>query len=232
MNDKIIGILGGMGPEATAYFYFKLIKATPVKIDQDHFRVIMDSNSKIPDRTTAILGKGESPVPALIQTAKTLEAAGVDVACIPCITSHYFIDEIQSSVNFKILNALKELDLYIKTEYPDIKNIGIMATSGTLKTGLFDKYLGSFNLIYPDEDNQKNKVMDAIYSSEYGIKSGVTEGKPVDMLVQAGETLIKRGAQMLISGCTEIGLVLNSSHFDVPVIDPMEVLIKKVIKYR
>ena len=95
MNDKLIGILGGMGPEATAHFYFKLIKATPSKTDQDHFRVIMDSNSKIPDRTSAIFGNGENPVPALIETAKTLECAKVDVACIPCITAHYFIDEIQ-----------------------------------------------------------------------------------------------------------------------------------------
>ena len=119
MNDKIIGILGGMGPEATAHFYFKLIKATPSKTDQDHFRVIMDSNSKIPDRTSAKSGNGENPVPALIETAKTLECAKVDVACIPCITAHYFIDEIQESVNFPILNALKELDTYIKANYPN-----------------------------------------------------------------------------------------------------------------
>lgn len=230
MNDKLIGILGGMGPEATAHFYFKLIKATPSKTDQDHFRVIMDSNSKIPDRTSAIFGNGENPVPALIETAKTLECAKVDVACIPCITAHYFIDEIQESVNFPILNALRELDIYIKANYPDIKNIGILATSGTLKTGLFNKYLSDYNLIYPDYDIQTNKVMQAIYSPQYGIKSGVIEGKPIDMLVETGEILIKNGAQILIAGCTEIGLVLNSSHFDIPLIDPMDVVIEAIVK--
>lgn len=229
MNDKRIGILGGMGPEATAHFFFKLIKATPSNNDQDHFRVIMDSNTKIPDRTTAILGKGISPVPALVDTAKTLELANVDVACIPCITAHYFIEEIQKQVNYPILNALVELKEYIKTNYPYVKTIGILATSGTLQSGLFDKYLSDYNLIYPNEEMQREKVMKAIYSPEFGIKSGIIYGRPIDMLKETGDILINDGAQLLISGCTEIGLVMSSEHFNVPLIDPMDVAIEAII---
>ena len=230
MNDKRIGILGGMGPEATAHFFFKLIKATPSKNDQDHFRVIMDSNTKIPDRTSAILGKGESPIPALVDTAKTLEGANVDVACIPCITAHYFIEDIQREVNYPIINALIELKKYIKDNYSYVKNIGILATSGTLQSGLFDKYLSDYNLMYPDEEMQKEKVMKAIYSPDFGIKSGVIYGTPIDMLKETGEHLISNGAQLLIAGCTEIGLVMNASHFKVPLIDPMDVAIEVIIK--
>jgi len=84
MTEKIIGILGGMGPEATIDLFYKIIKFTPAKKDQDHLRIIIDNNPKIPDRTAAILGKGEDPIPALRETAKNLEKAGADFIIIPC----------------------------------------------------------------------------------------------------------------------------------------------------
>ena len=121
MRDRILGIIGGMGPEATAQLYMKMIKATKVKKDQEHFRIIIDSNPKIPDRTRAILGLGENPVPMIIETARNLERMGVDIACIPCMTSHYFFDEIQSGVEMKIMNALEELKKYIDTNFPEIR---------------------------------------------------------------------------------------------------------------
>jgi len=141
MNNKVIGIIGGMGPEATANFYMNLIKATKVNVDQDHFRVIIDSNSKIPDRTKAILGVGESPVNQMIDAAKNLEKTGVDIGCIPCITAHYFIEDVSKAVNYPILNALKELERFIELRFSNIKKIGILATSGTVNSELFTKYL-------------------------------------------------------------------------------------------
>ncbi len=83
MGEKIIGILGGMGPEATADLFHRIIRATPVKRDQDHFRVIIDSNSKIADRTPAILGTGPSPLPMMVETGKNLERAGADFLLLP-----------------------------------------------------------------------------------------------------------------------------------------------------
>lgn len=231
MNNKIIGIIGGMGPEATANFYMNLIKATKVNADQDHFRVIIDSNSKIPDRTKAILGIGDSPVPEMINTARNLEKAGVELGCIPCITAHYFIEHIETSVNYPIINALKELDFYIKSNYIGANKVGVLATSGTIKSELFNKYLKDYNVIYPSETVQKNKVMNAIYSDEIGIKSGKDVKDAKKLLVEAGEYLIEKGAQILIAGCTEIVLAIKPEDFHVPLIDPMEVVIKKIIKW-
>ncbi|GAH53208.1 unnamed protein product, partial [marine sediment metagenome] len=108
MPEKIIGILGGMGPEATVDLFHKIIKFTPAKKDQDHFRIIIDNNPKIPDRTAAILGKGEDPLPALQETARNLEKAGVDFIIIPCNTAHYFLPQIQKSVNIPVLNMIEE----------------------------------------------------------------------------------------------------------------------------
>ena len=87
MNEKTIGILGGMGPEATLDCFAKIIKNTPAKKDQEHLRVIIDSNPKIPDRPAAIIGKGESPVPALIHGCRCLQLAGADFIIIPCVTA-------------------------------------------------------------------------------------------------------------------------------------------------
>jgi aspartate racemase len=228
MNDKIIGIIGGMGPEATADFYSKIIKATKVTKDQEHFRVIIDSNPKIPDRTLAIIGEGESPVDEMIKTAKNLELANVEVACIPCITAHYFIDEIQSQVNFKILNALDVLNDYIKKNHKDAKKIGVLSTTGTMKAGMFHKYLPDYEILYPNSKDQAEKVMEAIYGKN-GIKCGNYGEEPISLLVEAANGLISAGADLIVSGCTEISIVLKPERINRPLIDTMEVLAQKLV---
>ena len=230
MKEKVLGIIGGMGPEASAQLYMKMIKATKVKRDQDHFRIIIDSNPKIPDRTRAILGLGESPVPMIIETAKNLEKMGVDIACIPCITSHYFYEEIQAGTTMPIMNVLEELNTYIEKNYPGVRNIGVLATTGTRNTKIFNKYLKDFNIIYPDDQIQEDAVMKAIYGEGTGIKSGVTTGEPVELLEHAGEHVIAKGAELVILGCTEIGLVLSRHSLTKPSIDPMDVVAEAMVR--
>lgn len=230
MREKILGIIGGMGPEATAQLYMKMIKATKVKRDQDHFRIIIDSNPKIPDRTKAILGLGESPVPYIIETAKNLEKMGVDIACIPCMTSHYFFDEIQAGVEMKIMNAFEELNNYLQKNFEGIVKIGVLATTGTRNTKIFEKYLKDMEIIYPDERFQSDYVMEAIYGEGTGIKSGVTEGRPVELLIEAGNNVIEKGAEVVILGCTEIGLVLKKDSLSKPSVDPMDVMAEFMVR--
>lgn len=229
MNDKLIGILGGMGPEATAECYLKIIRATSARKDQEHFRVIIDSNAKIPDRTEAISGRGENPVPEMIHAAKNLEKLDVEVACIPCMTAHYFIEDVQKEVSYPLLNAFLELKKFIRSFYPDISKIGVLATTGTLETGLFEKYLDHLDIVYPTPVTQNEKVMKSIYD-ENGIKSGNTDGEPLQLLKDASQELLDNGAQLIISGCTEIGLVLRPYHLPVPLVDPMEVVANVVVK--
>ncbi len=229
MKEKILGIIGGMGPEATAQLYMKIIKATKVKKDQEHFRIVIDSNPKIPDRTKAILGLGESPVPYIIETANNIKKMGADLACIPCITSHYFYDEIVEGTDLKIIHALEELNLYIHRQFPGIEKVGVLATTGTKNTKIFDRYLKDFTIIYPEDKVQDEYVMEAIYGEGTGIKSGVTDGKPVDLLIEAGEHVIEKGAEVVILGCTEIGLVLKRDSLSKPSIDPMDVMAEVMI---
>lgn len=229
MNEKILGIIGGMGPEATVSFYTRIIKQTEVSKDQDHFRVIIDSNSKIPDRTANILGKGPSPLPALIDTAKNLEKLGVEVAGIPCITAHYYIEAIRKSTSIQILSATEVVNDKISKMYPKIKKVGILATTGTVTTGLFNQQLKDYEILYPNSESQEKKVMEAIYGNE-GIKRHGIRKKSLNLLIAAGVELIEQGAEIIIAGCTEIGVVLNEDHFNCPFMDPMDVLAEYMIK--
>ncbi len=228
MNDMILGIIGGMGPEATINFYSRVIKYTEVSKDQDHFRVIIDSNAKIPDRTNAILNNGPSPLNALIETAKNLESLGVEIAAIPCVTSHYFFNELDNNTSIKFIHIIKALNDKIIKDFNGTKKIGVLATNGTVKTKLFDYNMPTIEVIYPNSDSQEKKVMEAIYG-EQGIKNIGATKRNLNLLIAAGNELIENGAEIIIAGCTEIGVVLNEDHFNTPLLDPLDVLAKTLI---
>jgi aspartate racemase len=227
MNDKVIGILGGMGPEASAFYYTQLIKRTKVNKDQDHFHVIIEANPKIPDRTKSILGLGDSPLPELIKSIERLNLMKVDQAFITCMTSHYFYPELVKHANFELINALECLNTQLHKD--GIKRVGLLATSGTIKTQLFNQYLKDIEVIVPSDTIQSNYVMDAIYHPETGIKSGHVDGYPISQLIHAGQSLIENGAEVLIGGCTEISMVLKKEMFSVALYDPMIVTIDYLI---
>jgi len=227
-KEKVIGILGGMGPEATADLFLKIIKATSVKRDQDHLRIIIDNNPKIPERTAAILGKGESPLKQLLETLSNLEKAGAEIIAIPCNTAHHYYRELQESTKTTIINMISETAAYIHRNFPDIKKIGLLATTGTIKAGIYHTVITRMEIITPDESAQET-VMNAI-CGEQGIKAGCTQGKPKRDILEVAKMLINRGAEAIMAGCTEVSLVLSQNDLPVPLIDPLQILAEAVIR--
>ena len=230
MTEKIIGILGGMGPEATLNCFAKIIANTPAEKDQDHIRVIIDNNPKIPDRTSAILGKGESPVEALVQSSQALKNAGADFIIIPCVTVHYFYDQFAPRSPLPIISILDVVAEAIKSEHPDMKKIGLMATNGTVQTGIFQKRLARENIetMVCDADHQ-DRVMQAIYA----LKSSPTPEtrRQITATFQAAaQSLVQKGAQGIVAGCTEIPLALSQEHLDVPYFDALNLLARAAIR--
>jgi len=227
MEEKIIGILGGMGPEATADLFYKIIKATNAKKDQEHLRIIIDNNPKIPDRTAAILGKGENPLPLLQKTAHNLEKAGADFLVIPCNTAHYFIPAIEKSIRIPVLNMIEETLKDIKEKLPDIKKIGLLATMGIYKTGLYDQYFNKYNIagISPEE-KAIAKIMEVIYA----VKADKLSRDIKESMLKIAGDLINNGAEAIIAGCTEIPLILKQKDISVPLIDPTNILAKAAVK--
>jgi aspartate racemase len=228
LGEKIIGILGGMGPEATADLFHRIIRATPVEKDQDHFRVIIDSNSKILDRTPAILSTGPSPLPMMLDAGRNLVNAGVDFIVMPCNTAHYYHVELEKELGVPVLHMIRLSAKHIKDIYPDVKRVGLQATDGTIASKLYHDAYAEYGIevIVPNNDSQRD-VMDAIYRD---IKTGDLSSGEV-LLKRVAEELIATGSNAVICGCTEVSLVLHDGDLSVPVVDPLQVLAEEAIRY-
>lgn len=230
MSEKIIGILGGMGPAATVDLFTKIVERTKVKKDQDHLRILIDNNPKIPDRTLAIRGKAPSPLPELVRSAKILEDAGAGFIVIPCVTAHYYYDSLQKRIKIPILHVVEETVKYIEKKMKGMGKIGLIATEGTIHTGLFQKAFSNnaMELILPTPEVQRKWVMEAIYGKK-GIKAIGPSEHSKRLIRKASDSLIKQGAQAIIAGCTEVPLVLKGGDLPVPVIDPISVLASRAV---
>ncbi|WP_459129443.1 cysteate racemase [Guggenheimella bovis] len=227
MRRTIVGILGGMGPEAGAQLFLKITKKTPIETEQDHFHILLDSNPQVPDRTRAILFHETSPVDTIAEMANRLYEAGARVGVIPCMTSHYFLEEVEKRTPLTFIHAYKELNRYLKEHYPTIKKVGVMCTDGSRQAGLFEKFLEA-EVLYPEPDKQRI-VMDGIYGPE-GVKQGFTTGKPVDQFEYVAAGLIERGAEVIVAGCTEIGFVMKGKVLGIDIVDSLDVLAEAVVR--
>jgi aspartate racemase len=227
--EKVIGILGGMGPEATRDLFGKIIAHTPAARDQDHLRVVIDSNPKVPDRTAAILRGGESPVPAMKAGIEALKRAGADFVVIPCVSAHFFLDELQREAGLPILSMFDVAAEHIRTRHPTIRKIGMLATTGTLQGGRFREKLqeSAIETITPAGPDQE-RVMVCIYEIK-GAPGGRGRSAIAVEIREIAGRLIQRGAQGVVAGCTEIPLVLKSGDLGVPMFDTLLLLARAAI---
>lgn len=227
---KTIGILGGMGPEASSYLYELIIKNTRATKDQEHIKIVIYSNPKIPPRTDAILKKGPSPLPLLLEGVRKLRQAGADFIVMPCITAHFYYPEVVEKEKIIFLNLLEETLFFVKKNFPGLGKAGLIASTGTIKSQLFHKTFakGSIQIIVPPEEEQK-QVMEAIFGKE-GIKAGFTSGRSKKTIHGIAHKLIKRGAKAIIAGCTEVPLVLKDKDLPVPFIEPLRIIALVSIK--
>jgi len=231
---KAIGILGGMGPEATLDCFGKIIKNTPAKTDREHLRVVMDSNPGIPDRIAAILGRGESPVPALVAGCQGLEKAGADFIIIPCVTVHFFLPEIQAQSPLPILSIFDAVAEAVHRHLPGTGTVGLMGTIATIKAGFFQKRLAGekIHTLVPDSA-QQSKIVAAIKDIK-DTRPSRTRAEITSDLIEAALSLIDRephGADAIIAGCTEIPLVLGQEHLPVPYFDSLTILARAAIRF-
>ena len=224
---KILGIIGGMGPLATANFLKQIVLMTDAKNDQDHIRTIIDNNTDIPDRTDYILNHAEDPVPALLDSAKKLESLNVSCLVMPCNTAHFFYDSVKKNVSTPFLNMIEETASEIKTNYSYIKKAGLLATEGTCFSGIYEKYFSKYNidLIKPDKDHQQH-ITDLIYN----MKRGAYDFDLND-LYKTLNVLTGQGSEIFILGCTELSVAFG--HFDINAvnIDPTTVLARSAIRF-
>ncbi len=226
MKYKTIGILGGMGPLATLDFERKLLSMVEAKKDQDYPTIISFNDPSIPDRTEALKGRGESPLQKLIENAVKLKNSGAEVICMPCNTAHAYLPALMSFVAG--VEFVDMIDATISViERLRVQRVGVLCTDGTRLSRVYDAALEKRGLtsIYPNHDEQKHLVMDAIYGPT-GIKSGNMFTGRV-LLEQAAKSLVKNGAQCVVLGCTEIAMALDTG--EVPYLDTSAILAKTAL---
>ena len=223
---KTIGIIGGMGPLATADLFEKIVGHTKAACDQEHLHVVIDSNTNIPDRTAALLHGGADPLPELVKSAGRLEKMGADVLIMPCNTAHNYYDGIAAAVSVPVLHMVR-LTAQALVER-GVKKAGLLATDGTVRTGIYQKsFAGSgVELLTPDEAGQR-AVMEMIYQ---GVKAGdmAFDAQPAR---QAMERLLAAGAEVLILGCTELPLAVKLYGIALPAVDPTLELALEAIRF-
>ena len=215
MKKKAIGIIGGMGPLATADLFEKIVLHTRASCDQDHLRVLIDNNTNIPDRTEAILHGGADPAPELIRSARGLERQGAELLMMACNTAHCFYEAVQSAVSVPVLDMIRLTARAL--EERGIRTAGLLATDGTVETGIYQRrFEGTgIRLLTPDPAGQR-AVMDMAYR---GVKAGRRDYDTGDAR-RAMEDLLRRGAEILILGCTELPPAMSLYRLDFPTEDP------------
>lgn len=227
-KNKIIGILGGMGPESTINLYQHIVSLTPAKKDQDHIETLIYSLPQIPDRTQALLHGGPTPLPLLSQGISLLEKNKVDFILLACNTVHAYLPSIQKKHKTKIIDMIQESIDYIKTNHPHVKKVGLLASSGTVESNLYQNYSkGNFEIVLPTKSEQKS-LMNCVYG-KLGIKAGYKTARTRNTLQTLIKKLYKREAQIVILGCTELSLVITENKYIVDLINPLKILAQKAI---
>ena len=218
-GKKVLGVIGGMGPIATSFFMELVIKMTDASSDQEHLDMIIYNIPSIPDRTSYILDHNkQNPLPVILDIARKLEEQGAEFLAMPCCTAHYFQKDLEENIHKPFVNIIRATVKYLKDR--QIHRVGVMATDGTMSTGLFRSELeeNGMEIVCPSPERQRD-VMHIIYDN-------VKSNKPADMDVfhRVGNELKAKGAEAIILGCTELSLVKRDNDIGPGYIDAMEVL--------
>lgn len=226
MSVKTVGIIGGMGPAATVDFFAKLVAATPAQLDQDHLRILVDNNPRIPNRNDAIAGRGPSPGPQLAEGARGLERAGADFLVIACNTAHAFAPEMEAAVSIPLLSMI---DATADAAINDgAQRVGVLAADGCRRAGLYQRAFeqrGVEAVFLPDDAQQT--FMDLIFR----VKAGDIGAETRRRMEGLATSLNARGAQAIVAACTEVPLVLDSDALAVPLINSTDALVARTIAF-
>ncbi len=224
MRKKIIGILGGMGPAATIALYENIVRLTPAMSDQEHLKTIIYSDPEMPDRTNAILNEGEDPTDRMYFDISSLKKAGANLLIVPCNTAHAFVPSIARKLGIDFIDMIAELKVFIQEKYPKCERIGLLATIGTYKLKLYERYFTSDYKIIEPSKKDKQKIMNCIY----GIKSKKNSSKQTQEVLEIADVLISKGADLIILGCTELSLIKKFKRKHL-YIDPLEILAQTTV---
>ncbi|ULL17060.1 aspartate/glutamate racemase family protein [Paenibacillus sp. H1-7] len=229
--NEILGIVGGMGSHATASMFQQLINKSSVKKDQEYIEILIHNNTRIPDRTEAILNQGEDPLPELARSVKLLERCGAAVIVLACVTAHHFYDKLGETLQHaQLFNIIKETADFTCSMYPNTRTIGILATEGTCKSGLWQKEFNKrkMSTVILSDPHQETYFNSVVYGPK-GIKAGYTNEELKLKLLEGCNKLRDMGAEAIIGACSELPILISKEDLQLPYIDSLEVTVEKLI---
>ncbi|MBQ9387439.1 MAG: amino acid racemase [Lachnospiraceae bacterium] len=221
---KKLGVIGGLGPLATACFIEMTTMMTDAKCDQEHIPMAISSLPETPDRTRFILGiSSDDPYPLLLKSGQFVKEMGAEQIVIPCNTAQYFHNRLEEELQIPVIHLIRETAKYLQKN--GIEKVGIMATDGTIQTGLYQKELLAHGIesVVPDAKGQEG-VMHIIYQN---VKAGLPPEMP--KFNGIADRLKAEGAQVVILGCTELSVIKRDKHIGSGFIDAMQVMAKEAI---
>jgi aspartate racemase len=227
-GGSVVGVLGGMGPEATVDLMARVIALTPAQDDADHIHMLINNNPKVPSRIKAIIeGIGASPVPSLIDMAKGLEQQGADYLAMPCNTAHYYYSDIAQSVNIPFINLLEITVAAVRMENASVKKVGLLASSALQITRLYEPVFQTFDItvLYPRADIQ-SELMNLITE----IKAKRQTDASLRSMELAANSLINQGADHLVVACTELSLITDRLPTNKGHTDAADVLAREIVR--
>lgn len=225
-NDKLVGVIGGMGPDATVDFMSRVLRATPAQSDQDHVRMLVEHNPGIPSRQLAMRGEGKDPGPVMAAMAERLEAAGAEFIVMPCNLAHAWQATIEAAINIPFVSIIDESVLSALAHSDESSPVGLMTTPGCFDAALYQQSLAEAGR---DIITQTPDELTATMALVERIKAGDQSEEVTAGLRQIADSLIKRGARVLIAACTEFPLLLDASMFEVAFISSTDILAKKTV---
>lgn len=229
-SSEPVGVIGGVGPLATAYFLRRIVEQTEAQTDQDHVDVLVLNHATIPDRTAFILGESsENPGPVLARDAQRLEAFGVSFIVMPCNTAHYFTQQVIDAMEGEFLSIIDVTVTSILKRYPGAQRVGLLATAGTVTSNVYQDAFARHNIdvLVPSQADQ-DALNHLIYSQ---VKAGLPSD--LDTIRAIAQRLIDQGAATVILGCTELSVaavdhdLLNDPMF----CDSMDQLVRATIEH-
>lgn len=233
MVNKTLGIIGGMGSTAASLFFNNIIKEFPCRDDRDYIEILLHNNSKIPDRTEAIIYNKKSPLDELLRSANIFDSLQMDYIVMACVTSHYYAEKIQENLRHsKLINILSTTSEYIHMNYQEIKKVGIIASTGAIETKLWQNALSKYaidSVILPKIE-QEEYIMNTIYGKN-GLKEGNIGANNKNKIMKAVDILIDKGSQAILAGCSEIPMILSEKCIDIPYFDSFKILRNKIYSY-
>jgi aspartate racemase len=224
---RTVGVLGGMGPAATADFYTRLVAATRAERDQDHIRVLIDSNPRLPCRTSSLAGRGPSPGLELAAMAAGLERAGAELLVMPCNTAHAWADEIRTAASVPFIDMVEATVEAAVAARPGLSTAGVLATSGCLDTGLYGASFGARGVTVCDVGPDQRARFAALIGR---VKAGSPGPEVRAGMATLAAELIAGGAEVIIGGCTEVPLVLAAEDVAVPLVNSTDALVEATLR--